>query len=244
MRQLVASRACQAELSNVAMMTQAIQQGRLEGQRQGIAATAEGAQHANATARLTGGWSSLRWLVWCFTVAVILWSLQRGLQYQLGKKAGKDYVDRSVTEAALPRGSIIMWTGSSAPFGWALCDGSLGTPDLVDRFVLGAGRLTPRETGGQWETRISVQQLPAHSHSGHTESNQHSHDYDRVPKGSMAWKKGGRDPFWSGEYNPQYQGAYTSAHSHSHAFLTEPAGDGQPLSLAPPYYALAFIMKL
>ena len=30
----------------------------------------------------------------------------------------------------------------------------------------------------------------------------HSHVYSRVPKGSMAWKNGGRDPFWSGEYNP------------------------------------------
>jgi hypothetical protein len=39
----------------------------------------------------------------------------------------------------VPKGAIIMWAGSvaSIPSGWALCDGSNGTPDLRNRFVLG-----------------------------------------------------------------------------------------------------------
>ena len=38
----------------------------------------------------------------------------------------------------IPLGGIIMWNGSVAPTGWALCDGQNGTPDLRDRFIVGA----------------------------------------------------------------------------------------------------------
>jgi hypothetical protein len=41
----------------------------------------------------------------------------------------------------IPSGSIIRWSGSigSIPVGYYLCNGSNGTPDLRDRFVIGAG---------------------------------------------------------------------------------------------------------
>ncbi|MBS9440742.1 tail fiber protein [Photorhabdus heterorhabditis] len=37
----------------------------------------------------------------------------------------------------LPKGMIVMFSGSSVPTGWALCDGDNGTPNLIDRFILG-----------------------------------------------------------------------------------------------------------
>ena len=40
---------------------------------------------------------------------------------------------------ALPSGSIIIWTGSTIPNGWAICNGENGTPDLRNRFLVGAG---------------------------------------------------------------------------------------------------------
>ena len=40
---------------------------------------------------------------------------------------------------ALPSGSIIIWTGSTIPDGWAICNGENGTPDLRNRFLVGAG---------------------------------------------------------------------------------------------------------
>lgn len=40
---------------------------------------------------------------------------------------------------ALPKtGDIIPFAGTTAPLGWAICDGTNGTPDLRGRFVLGA----------------------------------------------------------------------------------------------------------
>lgn len=49
---------------------------------------------------------------------------------------------------AVPAGGIIMWSGSivSIPTGWVICDGTNGTPDLRDRFVVGAG--TTYSVGG------------------------------------------------------------------------------------------------
>lgn len=43
--------------------------------------------------------------------------------------------------AVLPTGLILLWSGSiaSIPGGWVLCDGTNGTPDLRDRFVIAAG---------------------------------------------------------------------------------------------------------
>ena len=52
-----------------------------------------------------------------------------------------DLVSPQFVHSILPYGSITMWYGSVAtiPVGWALCDGTNGTPNLVDRFVVGAG---------------------------------------------------------------------------------------------------------
>ena len=51
----------------------------------------------------------------------------------------------------LPKGLISMWYGSiaSIPSGWALCDGTNSTPDLRDRFIVGAGTTySPNNVGG------------------------------------------------------------------------------------------------
>ena len=63
-------------------------------------------------------------------------------------------------------GQIAIWSGAivDIPAGWLLCDGTLGTPDLRDRFVQGAGdSFVPDATGG------------ANSHVHTFTSNGHSH---------------------------------------------------------------------
>jgi len=125
----------------------------------------------------------------------------------------------------VPRGGIIMWSGSidDIPNDWALCDGNDGTPDLRDRFIVGArqddggvartnvkGSLM--QTGGEHEHRLTTAEMPSHTHeeSGH----------------------GG----WPGRAASDPVGA-------QHQQQTGPAGGDQPHENCPPFYALAFIMK-
>jgi len=61
----------------------------------------------------------------------------------------------------IPTGGIIMYTGVTAPSGWALCNGSNGTPDLRDKFIIGAGLNYPYgTTGGNANST-----LPSHTHT-------------------------------------------------------------------------------
>lgn len=51
----------------------------------------------------------------------------------------------------MPTGFIILWAGAivDIPNGWVLCDGNNGSPDLRNRFIVGAGdTYAPDETGG------------------------------------------------------------------------------------------------
>lgn len=81
------------------------------------------------------------------------------------------YADSAASSAAslrVPSGVILLWSGSiaSIPTGWLLCNGSSGTPDLRDRFVVGAGSsYAVGSTGGAATYTLSVGQLPNHTHS-------------------------------------------------------------------------------
>jgi len=73
----------------------------------------------------------------------------------------------------LPRSSVIMWYGqpNTVPSGWHLCDGTNGTPDLRDRFVIGAGSsYAAGATGGASSQTVSTSSAGAHSHGGGTTS--------------------------------------------------------------------------
>lgn len=69
--------------------------------------------------------------------------------------------------SSIPSGIITMWSGSSSniPSGWLLCNGSNGTPDLRDRFIVGAGNsYGVGNTGGAASVTLSTEQMPSHSH--------------------------------------------------------------------------------
>jgi hypothetical protein len=68
----------------------------------------------------------------------------------------------------IPAGLISLWYGSigSVPSGWYLCDGSNGTPDLRDRFVIGAGSTyAVGATGGATSRTLTTSELPSHNHT-------------------------------------------------------------------------------
>lgn len=87
----------------------------------------------------------------------------------------KDSVDSATSiataaTAALPSGIIAMWKGSVAtiPSGWHLCDGTEGTPDLTNRFIVCAdadvsGVAKTTLTGSA--TQSGNSNVAAHTHS-------------------------------------------------------------------------------
>jgi len=148
----------------------------------------------------------------------------------------------------VPKGGIVLWSGSPAtiPAGWALCDGTNGTPDMRDRFIMGGGGGTPLySTGGVASVSLTVDQMPAHSHGGTTDT---TGNHRHIEGGAHEWEIYG----FSGVALHRAQGGpdqgkrpYTDyAGEHTHDGESSYAGSGAPHENRPPYYALAFIMKL
>ena len=151
-----------------------------------------------------------------------------------------------VSRNGVPSGAIIIWSGiaSTIPTGWLLCDGTNSTPDLRDRFVVGAtNSYAVNDTGGSKDATVV-----SHTHTGTTAGGgSHSHTGIYFP--------GSEDD------NPDYGnssvivnnigGASTtiassgtgSVANHSHTFTTNSSGSSGTDKNLPPYYALYYIMK-
>lgn len=128
--------------------------------------------------------------------------------------------ERASWNSPVPAGIIALWSGAivNIPAGWALCDGSNGTPNLRDRFVVGAGNEYAVGAGGGEKTHIlTVDEMPSHNHTVY---------------GSVKGMSGTiKCPLVS---SMQADGNYTTLNS----------GNGAAHENRPPYYALAYIMKL
>jgi microcystin-dependent protein len=172
--------------------------------------------------------------------------------------AGNVKADKFIGDGVIPAGGIIMWSGSvsTIPAGWALCNGQNGTPDLQSRFIIGAGPApyTAGTTGGSAAVTLSVNQLPAHKHPPGTlniiSGGQHVHTTDAPAKdtrivGINTGKNGesAQKPDAIGAVTTDGEGTHTHA-SADFAGETGPAGAGTAINIIPPYYALAFIIKL
>lgn len=158
-----------------------------------------------------------------------------------------------VGEGAFVKGMIIMWGGAvnALPTGWALCNGQNGTPDLRSRFIVGAGSTYKVDnTGGANTVQLRIEHLPAHNHSGTMSNNgDHSHTLRRGGGGpdlTYAWGGDGGTQTLSAAQDDRKGPPVvtTSVGGHSHSLNINSTGEGRSFDYMPPYYALAYIMKL
>lgn len=161
-----------------------------------------------------------------------------------------------VIDARIPRGIISMWAGGvgDVPSGWHLCDGTNGTPDLRDRFIVAAGSsYPPGYTGGSltytptitvngsgtgvqvgYHT-LTIAEMPSHNHTLHI-----YHGGDSA--GGRCTDYGGRGYIQDDTCLPTggNQGHNHSIIDYGHVH----SAYASAIDSRPPYYALAFIMKL
>lgn len=146
----------------------------------------------------------------------------------------------------VPSGAIIMWSGSIAtiPSGWALCNGANGTPDLRNKFVIGSssdvsGVSNTSVTGENTKSGGSKDAIVvSHTHSGTANSGSGG--------GTFVTGRGNQDGgFGTGVVESgSFKLNYASAGAHTHPLTINSTGSSGTNANLPPYYALAFIMKL
>lgn len=159
----------------------------------------------------------------------------------------------------VPSGVIVMWSGSvlSIPTGWFLCDGTNGTPNLTDRFIVGSGtKFTHASTGGSFDLAgtntgyhtLTEGQLPSGATANVQAYSRGSGPDQSIPDGkdfsafgatryhenaghtsstANVWQ---RDGVFEATINGNDEG-----HRHTIPTMVD--------AIIPQYYALAFIMK-
>lgn len=151
---------------------------------------------------------------------------------------------------SIPIGGIIMWSGGTIPANWALCDGqtanNITTPDLRDRFIVCSGSTyTIGSTGGLNSVTLTMSQIPQHSHGGTTGNDfpDHQHKVHNVERRVPA-SPSQTSVLAFNEINFGNAGSLTSGATSRHSHSISAEGGGQAHENRPPYYALAFIMRV
>lgn len=173
-------------------------------------------------------------------------------------------------EGTVPVGAIMMWSGTTPPTGWALCDGNNGTPNLKGRFVVGYDPGDPdynaiHKAGGSKAVSLTEEEMPNHSHSYIDELPTEGDDATGATRTRYKWK--GTVSKTTGKtggiYIPPVTRTYTDRSGNGPCGLPDSDPNcnpnwGQPITEVvtpgywvakphenrPPYYTLAYIIKL
>jgi hypothetical protein len=145
--------------------------------------------------------------------------------------------------SAIPSGIITMWSGTIAtiPTGWYLCNGSNGTPDLRDKFIIGAnadsgGAAKTNVTGSYTQTGGTKDAIVvSHTHTATVTDPGHNHT---VGISAISDSGSGSPPRMTNSGTTDTSTATTGIS----VAISTTGSSGTDQNL-PPYYALAFIMK-
>jgi microcystin-dependent protein len=148
-----------------------------------------------------------------------------------------------VGNGTIPVGGIIMWSGSvaSIPSGWALCNGSNGTPNLQDRFVVAAGSgYNVGATGGSANAT-----LVSHSHTATSTVTDPGHSHGMTIEYDQSTGGGSPKPLPNGTRYATTGANWVNSNTTGVTVATTISTEGSSATNAnlPPYYALAFIMR-
>lgn len=181
-------------------------------------------------------------------------------------------VSNGTSGTSVPQGTILPWYGkfSDIPEGFALCDGSKGTPDLRNRFLVGAGNnYALGDTGGEDQVTLTGTQIGNHYH--YWSAMYSNQDFEKYKRSGLKLVKFGYDsgvssvfyaPFPTGNKmtlfftnNANLSSVNMSARfisnsdfsSENMEYITSLAigtDAKEPHENRPPYYALYYIMKV
>ena len=135
---------------------------------------------------------------------------------------------------AFVAGMIMLWSGSSAsiPSGWLLCDGTNSTPDLRNRFVVGAGSTyAVNATGGSADAIVV-----SHTHTATVTDPGHSHVLSGAPGTGTPLTNVTLQEAGNTNINTN------SATTGISVGISTTGSSGTNANL-PPYYALCYIMR-
>jgi len=180
-----------------------------------------------------------------------------GVQFTAGQTGvvtcdGTDVIEIFRSTTSFVSGMIMMWSGTiaSIPTGWVLCNGSNTSPDLRDKFIVGArqdsggvamtnltgsltqsgGSLTTSSNGGEsltsGSTVLTTAQIPAHTHTMGFQA-------------QVQGQGGGTGFNGSGSSSTLTTSSTGGGEGHTHTVTTS----NHTHTATPPYFALAYIMK-
>lgn len=138
-----------------------------------------------------------------------------------------------------PDGLICMWSGSTVPTGWLLCDGTNGTPDLADKFVLGGVVADIGTTAAEQTTVIA-------NHSDHVVTQPTAHPQLNLTSAASVQQETVEDAGGNTEIvniETHTHGVTVPSQSHTGTAVDAHSAHAVSTQYFPPYYTLAYIMK-
>jgi len=155
------------------------------------------------------------------------------------------------TSTAFVSGMIMMWSGTIAtiPSGWLLCNGASETPDLRNKFIIGAnaddgGAAKTNVTGSYTQTGGSKDAIiPYHNHTATSSVTDPGHFHNLSNTGGGGSSGGGNLSIDSAIAGTLTTASKTTGISVSTTVNYAGSSGNTTNANLPPYYALAFIMK-